>query len=77
MMPGLIATMHVSSRRSGESEASCQEYVDYFNQARPHQRINQAVPTAAEMRADPCQSSRTIVSKQVLGGLHHDYRFAA
>jgi len=54
-----------------------QEYVDYFNQARPHQGINQAIPAAAEMRADPCQRSRTIVSKQVLGGLHHDYRLAA
>ena len=53
------------------------EYVDYFHYARPHQGINQAIPAGAGMREDPGLGSRTIVSQQVLGGLHNAYRLAA
>ena len=53
------------------------EYGDYFNQARPHQGIKQAMPAATETPADSSQSSRRIVSLPVLGGLHHDFRCAA
>lgn len=52
------------------------EYVEYFNQAQPHQEINQTVPerTAAEGTAE---SSGKIIAFPVLNGLHHDYRRAA
>jgi transposase InsO family protein len=53
------------------------EYVDYFNHARPHQGINQAIPGASETTAQSGQGSQTIVSLPILGSLHHDYRFAA
>ena len=53
------------------------EYVAYFNYAQPHQGINQAIPAGAGMREDPGLGSRTIVSQQVLGGLHNAYRLAA
>ena len=46
------------------------EYVDYFNQARPHQGIQQRTPCPPELLPD----SGRIVSIPALGGLHHDYR---
>jgi putative transposase len=52
-------------------------YVMYFNQARPHQGIQQQIP-------DPSGSARTshhrggkVIALPVLGGLHHDYQWAA
>ena len=52
-------------------------YVDYFNHARPHQGINHAIPDASVTMAQSGPGSQTIVSLPILGGLHHDYRFAA
>jgi putative transposase len=52
-------------------------YVMYFNQARPHQGIQQQIP-------DPSGSARTshhrggkVIALPVMGGLHHDYHWAA
>ncbi len=50
-----------------------QEYVQYFNHARPHQGIAQAIP----MPLSPPVSDRPggeIISRPVLYGLHHDYQ---
>ena len=52
------------------------EYVAYFNTARPHQGIGQAVPSVPEP-ASPIRPAAPIVAIPVLGGLHHDYRRAA
>lgn len=41
------------------------EYGTYFNQARPHQGIGQQIP-------EPSRSALSVV-----GGLYHDYRWAA
>jgi putative transposase len=46
------------------------EYVRYYNNARPHQGIEQSIPCPPES----LPSSGKIVSRSVLGGLHHDYR---
>jgi putative transposase len=50
------------------------EYVQYFNEDRPHQGINQRIPAKLE-------SSRLhegeIVARPVLGGLHHTYHCQA
>jgi hypothetical protein len=52
-------------------------YVAYFNDARPHQGIGQAIPA----RLAPVDGERVnpgrVVAFPVLGGLHHDYRRAA
>ena len=50
-------------------------YVTYFNDARPHQGIGQAIPTGAT----PMELSDwgRIVAFPILGGLHHDYRRVA
>ena len=52
------------------------EYVAYFNPARPHQGIGQAIP-GAPGPAPPPRPAAPIVAIPVLGGLHHDYRRAA
>jgi putative transposase len=52
-------------------------YVAYFNRARPHQGIGQAIP-AGSTSAAPCGAgAERIVAFPVLGGLHHDYRRVA
>jgi putative transposase len=50
-----------------------QAYGAYFNQARPHQGLQQQVPDAStcEAHAGP------IFAVPVLGGLHHEYRRVA
>ncbi|HEY5375688.1 MAG TPA: integrase core domain-containing protein [Polyangiaceae bacterium] len=47
----------------------------YFNTARPHQGLEQRVPTPRVLRrrTDPAG----VIAIPVLGGLHHDYRAAA
>jgi putative transposase len=53
----------------------CEYCFGYFNAARPHQEIEQCVPTARVLkgRTDPAG----VIAMPVLGGLHHDYRAAA
>lgn len=51
------------------------EYVAYFNRARPHQGIGQRIPDPPEdMLSVDRESPSRIVGYPVLGGLHHDYR---
>jgi putative transposase len=52
-------------------------YVQYFNQARPHQAIGQQIPEPHMGPFSPDHDSGKIISFSVLGGLHHDYRRAA
>src|SRR6266567_3294492 len=52
-------------------------YVAYFNQARPHQGIQQQIPDSSESsRATSYKGSR-VVAVPILAGLHHDYREVA
>ena len=67
------------------------EYVEYYNSARPHQGIGQAIPEVARSpvrlvpQAPPngdgpngaIGASAKVVGFPILGGLHHDYRRAA
>jgi transposase InsO family protein len=52
-------------------------YVEYFNQARPHQGIRQRVPQGEETSVASDQYGDRIISVPVLGGLHHAYRKVA
>jgi transposase InsO family protein len=48
------------------------EYTAYFNQERPHQGIEQRIRDQYELpRSKP--TSGQIISKEILGGLHHSY----
>jgi hypothetical protein len=50
------------------------EYQEYFNYARPHQGIGQSIPCQPVPEAKP-QMVGKVVSRPVLGGLHHDYHW--
>ena len=53
------------------------EYVEsYFNTARPHQGLSQKIPAPAATRPLAADLKK-VVALPILGGLHHDYRFAA
>ncbi len=67
---------HVLVLGEGQLRRVLREYVAYFNTARPHQGIGQAVPGAPEP-ASPTRPATPIVAIPVLGGLHHDYCRAA
>ncbi len=52
------------------------EYVEYFNQSRPHQGIGQRIPE--RLKSVPEKPGKAkIIAFPVLNGLHHDYRLAA
>jgi putative transposase len=50
------------------------EYQGYFNHARPHQGIRQSIPCQPDLPDGPALSGK-VVSRPVLGGLHHDYQW--
>jgi transposase InsO family protein len=52
------------------------EYLEYFNNARPHQGIEQRIPCRPE-RLDTPPVNGELSSRPVLGGLHHDYYWQA
>ncbi len=52
-------------------------YIAYFNHARPHQGISQAIPARSTAVERQGASTGRVVALPVLGGLHHDYRRVA
>ena len=52
-------------------------YVEYFNQARPHQGIGQQIPEPSRSPLSSHQTGEKVIALPVVGGLHHDYRWAA
>jgi transposase InsO family protein len=53
------------------------EYVAYFNRARPHQGIMQQLPEPHRRPHSPDHDGGKVISFSVLGGLHHNYRRVA
>jgi putative transposase len=57
-------------------QATLREYVVHFNTGRPHQGIGQRTPAGpATFPEEPANAE--LVAVPVLGGLHHEYRWAA
>jgi putative transposase len=52
-------------------------YVLYFNQARPHQGIRQQIPEPSRSALSSYHAGEKVIAHPVMGGLHHDYRWAA
>lgn len=52
------------------------EYVDYYNEWRPHRSLDQSAPRR-RTRGRPGAAPGPISAEPVLGGLHHVYRYAA
>jgi putative transposase len=48
-------------------------YVTYFNQARPHQGIAQQIPAFVDQVSTLASTGQLVLSRPVLGGLHHAY----
>ena len=52
-------------------------YLLYFNRDRPHQGIKQQIPEQKAGSVPPHHEIGKVLSFQILGGLHHDYRRSA
>ena len=53
------------------------EYMTYFNQARPHQGIAQQIPEPSRSALSSHQAGEQVIARPIIGGLHHDYRWVA
>jgi putative transposase len=59
------------------------EWVKHYNTGRPHQSLGPGIPDPVEptspavQDAERISSNRRVSSKSILGGLHHEYRWAA
>ena len=63
---------HVFILSEGQMRTRLREYVNYFNQSRPHQGNDQRVPDGTVHGG-----KGKVVAMPVLGGLQHEYRRAA
>jgi hypothetical protein len=52
-------------------------YVLYFNQARPHQGIQQQIPEPRSSSHSSHDTGDKVIAVPILGGLHHDYQRVA
>ena len=52
-------------------------YVEYFNQARPHQGIQQQIPGLSGPAMSSHHARNKVIALPIMGGLHHDYHWAA
>jgi putative transposase len=63
-------------------KGTVREWVNHYNSGRPHQslgpgipdQVGQKLPTNDEMES--ISQGRRIIAKSILGGLHHEYRWA-
>jgi len=67
---------HLLILHEGQLRRVLRAYRAYFNTARPHQGIEQAIPETTG-HLGTLHPTTPVVSLSVLGGLHHDYRRAA
>jgi putative transposase len=68
---------HLLILQEKQLERVLKAYMVYFNQARPHQGIQQQIPQ--QRRSVPCarDADKKVIARPIMGGLHHDYRWAA
>jgi hypothetical protein len=52
------------------------EYTVHYNAKRPHRTLDLDSPDGREPQPKPAATA-TVVSRQVLGGLHHEYEWQA
>jgi putative transposase len=67
---------HIFIHQGRQLQRVVQECKAYYNQERPHQGIGQRIPAQYDL-PDSKPASGRIVSKAILGGLHHSYARAA
>jgi hypothetical protein len=52
-------------------------YASYFNQARPHQGLQQQIPEPSRLSHSSQNREDKVIAVPILGGLHHDYQKVA
>jgi transposase InsO family protein len=58
------------------------EWVSHYNTGRPHRSLDPGIPDRTEPNAPACsrtsrfRSVSRVIAKPILGGLHHEYRWA-
>src|SRR5258706_8097227 len=68
---------HLLIFREKQLQRVLNRYVAFFNQARPHQGIQQQLPEPKRLSlSSPCAADK-VMAVPILGGLHHDYQRAA
>jgi hypothetical protein len=68
---------HIVILGEGQLLRILRAYVDdNFNRARPHQGLGQRMPRPSPSTPEQPPEGR-LIATPVLGGLHHDYRWAA
>jgi len=68
---------HLLILQEKQLECMLKSYVVYFNQARPHQGMAQHIPEPSRSALSAHQADEQVIARPVMGGLHHDYRWAA
>src|SRR5258706_7833291 len=68
---------HMLIFREKQLQRVLNRYVAYFNQARPHQCIQQQLPEPKRSSLSSHCAADKVMAVPILGGLHHDYQRAA
>jgi len=68
---------HLLILKEKQLQRVLQAYVSYFNQARPHQGMAQQIPEPSRSVLSSHHAGEKVIALPVMGGLHHDYRWAA
>jgi putative transposase len=68
---------HLLIFRERQLQRVLNEYVTYFNQARPHQGIQQQIPVVYGLSMPSQHAADKVIAVPILGGLHHDYQWVA
>jgi len=68
---------HLLILQEKQLERVLKAYVVYFNQAGPHQGIQQQIPQYGSSVPSSQNAGGKVIALPVVGGLHHDYHWAA
>jgi putative transposase len=63
---------HILVLNQRQLKRAVKEYASYYNDARPHQGIRQCIPGRYKNK-ERLTAAGKIISRPILGGLHHDY----
>jgi len=67
---------HVTVLNERHSVRLLRQYVDHYNLARPHRSLALTAPVPRPRLLKPPDAGR-VISRPVLGGLHHEYVWSA
>jgi putative transposase len=68
---------HLLILQEKQLQRALNDYVAYFNRARPHQGIAQQIPEQRNSVPSSQDAGGKVIALPVVGGLHHDYRWVA